>query len=134
MVADLVKTCARQFGLPESRYSTHSLKIGGPTEMLAAGIASSDILRASGHESNAGLLYQLNSARVKKPLQVLGEQGSGLTSTETLDMLPRKLPQTLESNSSHLVLRFPARLVKGTKSLTSDEDESSVSSDGESLN
>ena len=110
MVTELVKTCARQYGLPDSRYSTHSLRIGGPTEMLAAGVSPSEILLASGHESDAGLLYQLNSMRIRKPLQVLGTQGTGLTSSETLDMLPRKL-QPVQGSDPTLVLRFPAALL-----------------------
>lgn len=112
MIAELVKTTAAHFNLPVSRYSTHSLRIGGPTEMLAAGVPPSEILLASGHESNAGLLYQLNSARTKKPLQVVGATGVGLSTAETLAMLPRQV-----DSSRSLILRFPASVVKRAEAM-----------------
>jgi len=112
MIAELVKTTAAHFNLPVSRYSTHSLRIGGPTEMLAAGVPPSEILLASGHESNAGLLYQLNSARTKKPLQVVGATGVGLSTAETLAMLPRQV-----DSSRSLILRFPASVVKRAETM-----------------
>ena len=118
MVNNLVKTTAAHFHLPVSRYSTHSLRIGGPTEMLAAGVPPSEILLASGHESNAGLLYQLNSSRTRKPLQVVGPAGVGLNTTETLAMLPRQL-----DSSRSLVLRFPARVVQKTEVMVYSEEE-----------
>jgi len=121
MVTNLVKASATHFNLPVSRYSSHSLRIGGPTEMLAAGVSSSEILLASGHESNAGLLYQLNSARVRKPLQVVGSTGVGLSSAETLAMMPGQV-----ESSRSLILRFPASVVQRTKLSVHDQDDSSV--------
>lgn len=127
MVTNLVKASAVHFSLPVNRYSSHSLRIGGPTEMLAAGVPSSEILLASGHESNAGLLYQLNSARVKKPLQVVGSTGVGLSTAETLAMMPGHVDQ-----ARSLILRFPASVVQKANSLLLDQEDTSVRSDDES--
>jgi hypothetical protein len=96
--------------------------------MLAAGVSSSDILLASGHQSDAGLLYQLNSTRIRKPFQVVGGEGLGLSVEETFNMIPRS---QVFSDDEPLVLRIPARLLP-SKTLTTtsavDLGEDSLSS------
>ena len=134
MITGLVKVSAKHFGLPIHRYSTHSLRIGGPTEMLAAGASPADILLASGHQSDAGLLYQLNSTRARKPFQVVGGKNVGLSSEETFNMLPRTQSLGCKDN---LVLRIPSKYFPHTKTLEppdnvlSEESVSSCSSDSE---
>jgi len=120
MVTNLVKASVAHFNLPFRRYFSHSLRIEGPTEMLAAGAPSSEILLASGHESNARLLYRLNSARVRKSLQVTGSTGVGMSTTETLAIMPGQV-----ESSRSLILRVPASVVQRTKlSLHAQEDSS----------
>mgnify|MGYP000134237448 CR=1 FL=1 len=135
MVTGLVKAAATHFGLPVSRYSTHSLRIGGPTEMLAAGASSSDILLASGHQSDAGLLYQLNSTRTRKPFQVVGGKGVGLTPDETFNMLPQNRSVARdESLILHLPAKFFPKTLSTSQAMIKIRDEvspSSYSSSGE---
>jgi len=89
MISSALKVGATSLGLDESRISSHSLKIGGPSDMRAAGLGDEAIRRKTKHTSDASLGYQLSSKRDAGPLTV-ASQGLGLSIAEVSNLFPAK--------------------------------------------
>jgi len=106
MVSLALKEGATLLGLDESRISSHSLKIGGPSDMRAAGFGDEAIRRKSKHASDASLGYQMSSKRDVGPLTI-ASQGLGLTVEEVKSLLPakRKGCPTVSGDLTKMILK-----------------------------
>jgi len=107
MVSNALKSGANRLGIDANRISTHSLKIGGPSDMRAAGFGDEHIRRKTKHLSEASLGYQMASYKDADPLIVAAEK-LGLTVKDVQGLLPKK--KTIESKRREeiddLVLRL----------------------------
>ena len=108
MVSKALKAGATTLGIDASRISTHSLKIGGPSDMRAAGVGDEQIRRKTKHLSEASLGYQMASHKDIDPLAVASEK-LGLTASDVQGLLPVKKKKNIFKaivGEQELVLRL----------------------------
>ena len=107
MVSSALKTGAVTLGIDAARISSHSLKIGGPSDMRAAGVGDEQIRRKTKHLSEASLGYQMASHKDIDPLVVASEK-LGLTAKDVQGLLPVKKGVAVKrsGDGDELVLRL----------------------------
>ena len=110
MITTALKEGATSIGLDSTRISSHSLKIGGPSDMRAAGFGDEAISRKSKHASDASLGYQMSSKRDVGPLTV-ASQGLGLSVKEVANLLPLKR-RVINGDPKKLILKLKRPLLE----------------------
>jgi hypothetical protein len=137
MVAKALKVGATTIGIDATRVSTHSLKIGGPSDMRAAGVGDEQIRRKTKHVSDASLGYQMASHKDVDPLAVASEE-LGLTVKDVQGLLPLKKKDVVRTfdEGLELVLRLkrpkigtgPSESALGGGGVTTSSSEEGTSS------
>jgi hypothetical protein len=137
MISKALKEGATNLGIDSTQISTHSLKIGGPSDMRAAGIGDEQIKRKTKHMSDASLGYQMASHNDVDPLAV-ASANLGLTANDVKGLLPLKSLRVTElrDEGRNLILRLkrpkfrtgPDELESGGGGVTTLSSEEGISS------